>query len=163
MHCQVSTDKVSRSSEEDTVWLSPLRFLLFVQEIPNRCWISVSCDMCPCYLHASSHQNPHGQRFIVIPIHRSCTVKVKSWFKVTQLEGAELGFKERFFLTSGNKLLITTFTRSLNLLEPFRVPWERSALVAPFQGPSQGNQDHIWLPALLAILRYANKLCPSQN
>lgn len=59
-------------------------------------------------------------------------MKVKSWFKVMQLEGAELSFKERFFLTLGNKRLITTFTCSLNILEPFRAPWERLASVAPF-------------------------------
>lgn len=59
-------------------------------------------------------------------------MKVKSWFKVMWLEGAELGFEERFFLTLGNKLLITAFTCSSKILEPFRAPWERSAPVAPF-------------------------------
>lgn len=75
-----------------------------------------------------------GQGFIVIPIHRggSRTMKVKSWFKVTWLEGAELGFKERLFLTLGIKLLITAFTCSSKILEPFRAPWERSAPMAPF-------------------------------
>lgn len=77
-----------------------------------------------------------GQGFMVIPTHRgSCTVKVKSWFKVTQLEGAELGSRERFFLTLGNKLPIITLTCSSSILESFGAPWEASAAGAPFKGP----------------------------
>lgn len=86
--------------------------------------------MCPYYVHASPKgaiTPPKGQGFT-----DQETAPLKSWFKVTQLEGAELNFKERFFLTLGNKLLITTFTCASNLLEPFRAPWDRSASMAPF-------------------------------
>lgn len=46
-------------------------------------------------------------------------MKVKSRFKVTQLEGAGLGFEASFLVTLEDKLLLTTFTCSSNFLEPF--------------------------------------------